>query len=191
MNPGCPIQNSPFLNSLEGSQSYIRADVIALYQIITSHFKELKSRFRINPLNNLSAPGIAFTTWKTQQLPLLHKENLKVYDLSRSSDPLFREAYLGGIVDVYKPHLTGKGYYYDVHSLYPTAMTLPMPVGAPTQVILSPDQFNQDFFGYLIATVRAPENEYIGLLSIRHNGRLICPGGIFTGFFFSEEPHQI
>ena len=29
----------------------------------------------------------------------------------------------GGIVDVYRPHLQGEGYYYDVNSLYPTAMT--------------------------------------------------------------------
>jgi hypothetical protein len=55
-------------------------------------------------------------------LPLLHKDNFKVYDLSRNLDPKFREAYLGGIVDVYRPHLKGQGYYYDVNSLYPTAI---------------------------------------------------------------------
>jgi hypothetical protein len=131
---------------------------------------------------------VAFTTWKTVQLPFLHKDNLKVYDLSRTSDGLFREAYLGGIVDVYKPHLTDQGFYYDVNSLYPTAMCQPIPVGAPTPVILTPDQFYQGgFFGYLIGTVRVPETQYIGLLPIRHNGRLICPGGTFEGFFFSEE----
>ena len=43
----------------------------------------------------------------TVQLPLLNKEGLKVYDLSRSLNKTFRGAYLGGIVDVYRPHLEG------------------------------------------------------------------------------------
>lgn len=37
------------------------------------------------------------------------------------------------------------------------------------------------------AWVEAPANEYIGLLPIKHQGRLICPAGTFGGFFFSEE----
>jgi DNA polymerase type B, organellar and viral len=94
---------------------------------------------------------------------------------------------------VYKPHLKDKlGYYYDVNSLYPTAMCKAMPVGAPTLVSITPEEFIEgDFFGYVRATVQAPSNEgaanYIGLLPIRHLGRLICPGGTFSGFFFSEE----
>uniref|UniRef100_U9UR54 DNA-directed DNA polymerase n=1 Tax=Rhizophagus irregularis (strain DAOM 181602 / DAOM 197198 / MUCL 43194) TaxID=747089 RepID=U9UR54_RHIID len=35
--------------------------------------------------------------------------------------------------------------------------------------------------------MRAPANEYIGLLPIKLQGRLICPGGTFSGLFFSEE----
>jgi len=176
---------------LKVSEQYILGDVKAQYQIIVKYFNTLREPFPINPLKNISAPGIAFTTWRTVQLPLLNNDLLKVYDLSRTSDPLFREAYLGGIVDVYQPHLKGQGYYYDVNSLYPTAMCRPMPVGAPTPVILTPDQFDQvGLFGYLIGTVRVPETQYIGLLPIRHNGRLVCPGGTFEGFFFSEEQRK-
>jgi hypothetical protein len=86
--------------------------------------------------------------------------------LKQPLDPTFRAAYHGGIVDVYQPHLLGQGYYYDVNSLYPTAMCRPMPV-PPTQLPLTPDQFIEgNFFGYLEATVQAPPNEYIG--SITH-----------------------
>jgi hypothetical protein len=121
-------------------------------------------------------------------VPKLQKDNFNVYDLSRTSDPFFRDAYLGGIVDVYRPHLTNGGYYYDVNSFYPTAMLNPMPVGPPTPICLTPDQFQGcDFFGYVRATVFAPETQYIGLLPIRLNGRLVCPIGSFSGFFFSEE----
>jgi hypothetical protein len=41
-------------------------------------------------------------------LPLLNRDSLKVYDLSRNLDNKLREAYCGGIVDVYRPHLIGQ-----------------------------------------------------------------------------------
>lgn len=173
---------------LEVSREYIKGDVLAQYQIIVKFFSELRSKFPINPMDLLSAPGTAFKIWKTVQLPLLNEDKFKVYDLSRSLDPKFRGAYLGGIVDVYRPHLIGQGYYYDVNSLYPAAMCRPMPVGIPAPTKLTLDEFQaSDFFGYLQATVQSPPNEYIGLLPIRLGGRLVCPGGKISGFFFSEE----
>lgn len=184
--------NSKPWNFIEISQKDILGDVESQYQILVQYFKTLREAFPINPMKNLSVPGIAFTTWRTVKLPLLNKEGFKVYDLSRSLDNRFRGAYLGGIVDVYKPHLLGKGYYYDVNSLYPTAMCRPMQVGMPTPAIITPSEFKQgQFFGFLEATVQAPlvdtPSGYIGLLPIRYNNRLVCPGGTFKGFFFSEE----
>jgi hypothetical protein len=174
---------------LEVSKQYILGDVKAQYQILVKYFTNLREAFPINPLENISVPRIAFTTWRTKQLPLLNKELLKVYDLSRTFDPKFREAYLGGIVDVYKPHLISQGYYYDVNSLYPTAMCNSMSVGIPTPILLK--EFTPHFFGYLKVKVEAPGPDtpggYIGLLPTKMNGRLICPGGIFSGVFFSEE----
>ena len=180
-------------NFLEVSKKYILGDVKAQYQILIKYFNTLRDAFPINPLGLISAPGTALKIWKTVQLPLLNKDLLKVYDLSRSLDPKFREAYCGGIVDVYRPHLVGQtGYYYDVNSLYPTAMCRPMPVGIPTLVALSIQDFMEgEFFGFIEATVQAPLHStpggYIGLLPIKLGGRLICPGGEFTGIFFSEE----
>ena len=172
---------------LEVSRNYILSDCKSLYQIIVKFFESFQEAFPINPLKPLTIPGLAFTTWRTVQLPKLQIDNLQVYDLSHSIGNQFRDAYCGEIVDVYRPHLIGEGFYYDVNSLYPTAMCNSMPVGIPTLVSLTPDKFQEDLFGFLRATVRAPDNEYIGLLPIKHSGRFICPGGSFTGFFFSEE----
>ncbi len=175
-------------NFLQVSRNYIRGDCFALYEILVKFFNTLVSKFPINPLGALSIPSIAFKTWRTVQLPLLNKDGLKVFDLARTLDSQLRKAYLGGIVDVYKPLLEGKGYYYDVNSLYPTAMCKPMPVGIPTPVKLSIIEFIEgNFFGFIEATVQAPSTEYIGLLPIKLGGRLICPTGTFSGFFFSEE----
>lgn len=175
---------------LKVSKQYIKGDVQAQHQIIIKFFNTLKEAFPINPLTLLSAPGTAFKIWKTVQLPLLNKDSLKVYDLSRSLNNKFREAYLGGIVDVYRPYFEGqKGYYYDVNSLYPTAMCRTMPVGIP--ILQTLNELNPEFFGFVEATVQAPSLDkpggYIGLLPIKHGGRLVCPGGTFSGVFFSEE----
>nr|AHJ10973.1 plasmid related DNA polymerase [Rhizophagus sp. DAOM 213198] len=174
-------------NFLGVSTQYIMGDVKATYEVLIKYFETLISKFPIEPLKIYSAPSAAFRIWRTQQLPILNKDNLKVYDFSHNLDSELRSTYCGGIVDVYRPHLIGEGYYYDVNSLYPTAMCEPMPVGHPRIIDSLTEYQLEDFFGFVEATVLAPENEYIGLLPIKHQGRLICPKGAFTGLFFSEE----
>ena len=70
-------------------------------------------------------------------------------------------------------------------------MCKPMPVGIPTPMNLTRDAFQaSDFFGYLEATVQAPAPDtpggYIGLLPVKFNGRLVCPGGAFLVISFQR-----
>ena len=56
-----------------------------------------------------------------------------------------------------------------------------MPVGIPTLTPLTPNEFlDGSFFGFIEATVQAPNPKtpggYIGLLPIKSDGRLVCPG---------------
>jgi hypothetical protein len=185
-------------NFMEQARKYLLLDCQVLHQVLVAFFTELNTNFQVNPIRNLSIPGVAFKVWKQHQLPILIRfeietiENLKVHDLSHSLDTHFRAAYHGGIVDVYRPHLEGGGYYYDVNSLYPTAMCRLMPVGEPRLVTLTASAFEAgDFFGYLWARVRAPSLDtaagYIGLLPLKLGGRLVCPGGTFEGACSSNE----
>lgn len=168
---------------LEVSKLYIMSDCKALYQILLKFFETLTEKFPINPLLNVSAPSTAFKIWRT--LPKGWK-GLHYADFSNTKwDAYLRQSYHGGIVDVYKFHLQGKGYYYDVNSLYPTAMLNYFPSGKPS--IVDTQFWSKEFFGFVDATVKSPLDEYIGLLSIKLQGRLVCPKGIFRGLFFSEE----
>ncbi len=178
---------NPSWSFLNVSRDYILRDCIALYEILLRFFNTLNDKFPINPLTVLSAPSAAFKIWRTTQLPLLQKEeSLSVFDFSNSkADTLFRKSYCGGIVDVYRPHLRDTtGYYYDINSLYPTAMIKPMPVGMPKTI--DSYLYSDSFFGFIEATVTSSPDEYIGLLPIKYEGKLICPKGTFRGLFFSE-----
>jgi hypothetical protein len=169
----------------EVSKIYILNDCIALFQVLIKFYSTLTSQFPINPLSSVSAPSLAFKIWRTKQLPLLTQN---VIDFSNTNwDTYLRQSYKGGIVDVYNFHLQGEGYYYDVNSLYPTAMCKPMPIGKP--LILDPSLFNEEFFGFVDCTVQTPVDEFIGLLSIKLKGRLTSPKGQFRDLFFSEELH--
>lgn len=96
----------------------------------------------------------------------------------------FRESYYGGITEVYKPSLK-EGWAYDVNSLYPYAMTKPMPLGKP----IFTDEKNLDkIFGNCYAMIQAPEGLNMPILPTRDQfGNLICPIGNWSGWYFSEE----
>jgi len=123
------------------SKKYIMGDCIALYQVLVKYFETVQSKFPIDPLKIFSAPSASFRIWRTQQLPLLKNEGLKVYDLSHNLDSELRDSYCGGIVEVLDLNLKQEVIHkYDINGLYSyvrLTQDLKYPIGEP-EVILNP-----------------------------------------------------
>jgi len=176
---------------MDFSSRYLKNDCIALYQVVIRFLKEMATIVPLNPVKSLTAPGIAYKTFRIEQLPKMEARGNYLYDLSRWNDKYLRNFYHGGIVDVYNPYFKGKGYHYDVNSLYPTAMLRDFPMGLPRILDFIDVKIflNSDIFGFVECYIQAPDNIYgwIGLLPIKKEGRLILPSGIFKGYWLSEE----
>ena len=98
-----------------------------------------------------------------------------------------KEAYFGGITEVYKPY--GKDlFYYDVNSLYPYSALNSIPGNICTYT----EDFGfiglnlNDLFGFFYCEIETDES-YLGLLPVRHLKGVIMPQGKWSGWYFSEE----
>ena len=87
--------------------------------------------------------------------------------------PKIREdAFFGGrtepfklIYDFTKQHKTGK--YIDVVSLYPTVMFFDkFPIGHPTKIV-KPEEYNENWFGFIHCKVLPPRGLYLPVLPIK------------------------
>lgn len=162
--------------------AYCLQDCYTLQEGFTNYMLYCKKILKIDAWNCLSLASISLAAFRTNYYD--HNKT-PVVKLSTYKDSFVRKAYLGGIVDVYKPYLTD-GYHYDVNSLYPYIMkTNNVPIGQST-IVTEIDIEN--FFGYIKAEVESPIDSYIPYLSIKlEDGKIVSPIGKFEGVFFSEE----
>ena len=96
-----------------------------------------------------------------------------------------KQAYHGGITEVYKPW--GKNlYYYDINSLYPFAAINDMPGLSCRKLLLSDNKSIENLFGFFYCRIDATQVKcnYLGLLPLRTKG-LIFPVGKWEGWYFS------
>ena len=94
----------------------------------------------------------------------------KYYNPNKEAIPLItnkavfddiHSAYYGGRVEVYNPIINMIAYYYDVNSLYPSAMRQPMPY---ERVNYYKDMSNiklDNFFGFCLAEIETPKNIFL------------------------------
>ena len=91
-----------------------------------SRITQYWDRFHIDITNCLTVSSMAMKIYRTHYYPSTYP----IYRPQPNRAAFIRKGYYGGHTDVYIPY--GKGlFYYDVNSLYPYAMTKPMPGGKP------------------------------------------------------------
>jgi DNA polymerase type B, organellar and viral len=134
----------------------------------------------------VSAPSLSLLIFRKNYL------DTPIPILKRRHDEFIREAYYGGATDYYKV-ATLKGIklkYYDINSLYPTAMMKPMPLNLiKIHKSLTLESF-QSFFGFVKCKVTCPEGMDRPILPLKTDKGTIYPVGSWVGTYFSEEVRE-
>jgi hypothetical protein len=147
--------------------SYLRADVDALYEVMIELIQKLGAELDHDITRHLTASSVALGVFRSQFM-----DCKKIPLIKGNCARAVRKAYRGGVVEVYKPRIE-RGYYYDINSLYPSAMLSDMPVGVPRYVI-NPQLGN--FFGFVEARITCPDM-LVPFLPTTVDGVMICGTG--------------
>ncbi len=163
--------------------SYLRSDVVSLWQILDKADNHYFKNYRINITKYPTISSISMGIFRSHFL----KDNVLLPRTKGDVDKAIRESFYGGRNEVFKPF--GYGLYgYDCNSLYPAAMLMDMPVGTP---IYSLQKDINKIFGTVRVKVTAPPMR-IPVLPCRiitksGDSKLIFPSGSWEGWYFSEE----
>jgi hypothetical protein len=160
--------------------NYSMQDSISLYNVL----EQAQSFYIINYHVDIT------TIYSTSTLSLkIYRSNFQdtnIPTLKGNIDNFIRKGYFGGATDYYKAYIE-KGKYYDVNSLYPYAMSNPMPL----EIIKYYNDMSsinlENFFGYVLAQIYCPKNMIRPVLPYKYKGKTIYPTGIWIGVYFSEE----
>jgi dsRNA-specific ribonuclease len=165
---------------------YLEKDLKSLYEILYKFNRIIFHNYSINMTKYLSLPSLSFAMYRTHYL-----KDHKIPIITGSIYNDLKDAYYGGVVDVYKPVIE-KGYLYDVNSLYPYVMQLnknKMPIG---NIVYTTEKDLDKIFGCVYATIKTTKNLKIPPLPYKTvDGRLITPNGTWSGMYFSEELKQV
>ena len=161
---------------------YLTNDLLSLYEVLTMANKQVFLDYNYNMTDAITISGLAVRLF----LKDFYKDNIpNINKLSMYKD--IKEAYYGGITEVYKPHGTNL-YYYVVNSLYPYVTLQDMPGLNCTKVFFFEKYQNIDtLFGFFYCRIESPLDGYLGLLPKRTKQGLNFPLGKWEGWYFSEE----
>ncbi|RKF65812.1 putative DNA polymerase [Erysiphe neolycopersici] len=160
------------------TKKYLIRDLFSLLEIIGHFNKYIFIEYNLQITECLTISRLALNIFFKRYLGqnLLPKiNNVSVFSF-------IKQAYYGGVVEVYRPYGVNL-IYYDVNSLYPFASKNPM-AGHICEYIESNEPIElSGLFGFYYS--KSPDN-YLGLLPVHKKG-LIMPNGDWFGYYFSEE----
>lgn len=169
-------------NLKEECLEYLKIDLESLLKVIDIFNKYILINYDIQMTDCTTISRLALNIFFKHYL-----KDSKIPIIRSSMFTDIKEAYYGGVTEVYKPH----GFnllYYDVNSLYPFASLNSMPGNKCFYMEdFSGSGLNLDgLFGYFYCEVKT-DNNYLGLLPVRTDIGLIMPNGKWYGWYFSEE----
>ena len=160
--------------------NYLIQDSVSLYKAL-----EIAQQIYIYDYN-VDITTIYSTSTLSLKIYRANYQKLYIPTLKNSVDNFIRKGYFGGGTDYYKLHITN-GKSYDINSLYPFAMSKPMPF----EIIKYQNNMSHinlsDFFGFILVQVYCPKNILKPMLPYKHEGKTIFPTGYWIGVYFSEE----
>lgn len=166
---------------------YAKQDTISLYNALLNAQRIYMDKYGVDIAKVVSAPSLSLLIFRMRYL------DTPIPILKRSHDDFIRESYYGGATDYYKvATLNGiKLKYYDVNSLYPTAMMKPMPLKL-VRVIKNMDSLYNitnfsSFFGFVKCKVNCPKGMKKPILPVKQDEKTIYPTGSWIATYFSEE----
>jgi hypothetical protein len=166
--------------------NYLKLDILALLEVIEEFNRLIYIYFNQQISESLTITRLALNIYyksyyniQERPIPYINKPYLFNF---------IKEGYFGGITEVYRPY--GENLVYiDINSLYPYSALKEMP-GLNCEWVEAFDQKDpldlDKLFGFFQARIET-NNNYIGLLPIRLNNKIIFPNGKFEGIWSSEE----
>ena len=159
---------------------YLKRDLLSLLEIMDHFNRYMFIEYNIQITECLTISRLALNIFFKRYLG----QNLLPVIKNVSVFSFIKQAYYGGVVEVYRPYGVNL-LYYDVNSLYPFASKNPMP-GHICEYIESNEPIElSELFGFYFCKIKTQDN-YLGLLPVHKKG-LIMPNGSWFGYYFSEE----
>lgn len=161
---------------------YLKKDLISLLEVLDLFNKYIYRKFDLQITGCLTISRLSFNIFIKDYLL-----DSKIPIIKGNMYNDIKEAYYGGVTEVYKPYGNNL-YYYDVNSLYPYAALNPMCGNKYTYIenMNNVGLESNNLFGFFFCEIEAPNN-YLGLLPIRTPSGLLMPKGKWEGWYFSEE----
>lgn len=157
---------------------YLSGDIGSLYECMMKASDLIFDNYKFNITDVYSGSSLAMKHYRTSYLD---KKGIPL--LPRHLIDTISESYFGGISQVYKSY--GRNlHYYDINSLYPWAMTQPMPYEY-LGVAFNPKL--EDVFGFVYASIYIPQELDYKPIPVRMDDILATPSGHVLGVYFSEE----
>ena len=165
--------------------SYLKKDLLCLYNVITYFREYIMKEYGLDTGKVTTMPSLALKIFRKHFYEI--NENVRI--ITHRVYQIIKHAFIGGRAEVYKPF--GENLFlYDINSLYPYAMTKPMPVGVPTYIGFKesiPFEKIKNKMGFAIVDVKVPNGINRPLLPVNVHGRNYCPTGKWTGIYFIPE----